>query len=170
MRLVNHRVNHRPLHIIIALVASLFAGSAAAATNSSASDEAVQTKIYTGWFSDVAISGYDPVAYFTEGQPTEGSGDITHSWGGATWQFASVENQQAFAANPEKYAPQYGGFCAWAVAAKDDLVKTDPEVWAVKDGKLYLNYSDSVQQKWDKDRDGFIAEGDDHWMKRGYNR
>ncbi|WP_348674682.1 YHS domain-containing (seleno)protein [uncultured Abyssibacter sp.] len=123
-------------------------------------------KIYTGWFSDVAIKGYDPVAYFTDGKPVEGKEAFETQWEGATWRFASAEHRDLFAANPEQYAPQYGGHCAFAVA-KGNLVKIDPEAWTIVDGKLYLNYSLSVRDQWLADRDGFIEQADRQWPQIG---
>ena len=111
----------------------------------------------------IALRGTDTVAYFTDGTATPGSAEFAHDWAGATWHFASAENRDAFAADPTAYAPQYGGFCAWAVAAKSELFSTQPENWAIVDGKLYLNFNDSVQEQWDVDRDGFIRQGDEAW-------
>ncbi len=111
----------------------------------------------------VAIRGTDPVAYFTEGRPV--AGDTTHAleWNGAVWYFASAENRAAFEAEPERYAPQYGGFCAWAVAEKGKLYSTRPENWSIVDGKLYLNFNDDIQARWQEDIPGFIARGDERW-------
>lgn len=117
-------------------------------------------KVYSSW--GTAIKGTDPVAYFTEGKPVEGDSDYEHEWNGATWRFASAENRALFVANPEKYAPQYGGYCAWAVAS-GYTASTDPEAWKIVDGKLYLNYSKSVQSKWAKDIPGNIIKGDANW-------
>ncbi|PWJ21181.1 YHS domain-containing (seleno)protein [Jannaschia seohaensis] len=111
----------------------------------------------------LAIRGTDPVAYFTEGRPRAGDPSITHLWTGATWAFVTAENRDRFAAEPTAYAPQYGGFCAWAVAAKGQLFSTQPENWAIVDGKLYLNFNDDVQATWDADRAGFISLGDMRW-------
>jgi YHS domain-containing protein len=111
----------------------------------------------------VAIRGTDPVAYFTEGRPVEGSADFAHDWSGATWHFASAENRDRFAADPEAYAPAYGGYCAWAVAAKGDLATTQPGNWAIVDGRLFLNFNDAVEAMWNEDVPGFIAEGDRRW-------
>ena len=83
---------------------------------------------------------------------------------GAVWRFASAENREAFAANPVQYAPQYGGYCAWAVS-QGYTASTDPEAWRIVDGKLYLNYSRSVQQKWEQDIPGNITAGDANWPK-----
>lgn len=113
--------------------------------------------------SDVAIRGYDPVAYFVDKEPKPGNEEYQHIWNGATWQFSSAENRDAFVADPEAYAPQYGGFCAWAIAAKGKLYSTQPSNWKIVENKLYLNYSDGVQRKWEKDIPGFIVEGDKRW-------
>jgi YHS domain-containing protein len=109
-----------------------------------------------------AIDGYDPVAYFEQGQPVEGDGDYSYEWMDATWYFASEENRQKFAADPEKYAPQYGGHCAWAVS-QGYTAKIDPEAWSIVGDKLYLNYSKSVQAQWSQDVPGNIAKGDTNW-------
>ncbi|GIT92500.1 hypothetical protein JANAI62_29580 [Jannaschia pagri] len=111
----------------------------------------------------LAIRGTDPVAYFTEGRPVSGDPTLTHDWADTTWAFASVDNRDRFAADPTAYAPQYGGFCAWAVAEKGELFSTQPANWAVVDGKLYLNFNDSVQARWNEDVPGFIAKGDARW-------
>ena len=113
----------------------------------------------------IAIRGTDPVAYFTEAEAIAGSAEYTAEWSGVTWQFASAENRDAFVAEPTAYAPQYGGYCAWAVAAKEELYSTQPENWSIVDGKLYLNYSDGVQADWNEDRPGFIATGDANWPR-----
>ncbi|MEM8582325.1 MAG: YHS domain-containing (seleno)protein [Pseudomonadota bacterium] len=109
-----------------------------------------------------AIRGYDPVAYFTEGKPVRGSDSHTHNWNGAEWRFSSEENRAAFAANPEAYAPQYGGYCAWAVA-EGYTASTDPDAWKIVDNKLYLNYSAGVQRRWERDILGNISRGDSNW-------
>ena len=109
-----------------------------------------------------AIRGYDPVAYFTEGRPVKGSKEFTHRWNGAEWRYASAENRARFAAAPEKYAPQYGGYCAFGVAG-GYAVKIEPDAWSVVDGKLYLNYDRSVQASWKKDVPGYIRKADANW-------
>jgi len=120
--------------------------------------------VYTGTLSDLAVSGYDPVAYFAEGKPVEGSSDYEHEWNGATWRFASQENLEAFKAEPEKYAPQYGGYCAWAVS-QGYTASADPDAWKIVDGKLYLNYSQSIQQRWSQDIPGNVSKADENWPK-----
>ena len=105
--------------------------------------------------SGIAIRGYDPVAYFTEARPVAGSAQYTYEWQGATWQFTNQQHLELFKADPEKYAPQYGGYCAYGVA-KGNLVKIEPDNWRIVDDKLYLNYDSGVQKKWEKDIPGFI--------------
>jgi len=114
--------------------------------------------------SGAAIRGYDPVAYFTESKPVKGDAKHTHQWKGATWRFASAANRDAFAAAPEKYAPQYGGYCAYGVAG-GYTVSTVPEAWSVREGKLYLNYSAGVQRDWLKDPAGYVRKADANWPK-----
>lgn len=109
-----------------------------------------------------AVKGYDVVAYFEAGAPREGKSDFTHDWQGATWRFATAANRDAFAADPERYAPQYGGYCAYAVA-KGATADVDPEAWKIVDGKLYLNLSKSIQARWEKDVPGYIARADANW-------
>ena len=110
----------------------------------------------------MAIKGYDPVAYFTAGKPTAGNAKLSYRWNGATWQFASAENLQAFQKSPAKYAPQYGGFCAWAVS-QGNLAPIDPTAWRIVDGKLYLNYNAAIQKKWEKDRSKLIEQANEKW-------
>ncbi len=111
---------------------------------------------------DVAIRGYDPVAYFTEEKPVKGSREITLGWQGATWRFATAENRDLFAADPEKYAPQYGGYCAWAVS-RDYTAATDPDAFTLVNGKLYLNYNAKVMKQWLEERDANIESADKNW-------
>lgn len=118
------------------------------------------SKVYTE--SGVAIDGYDPVAYFTDGKPVEGDSAITFDWNGTTWQFANSANRDTFAADPDKYAPQYGGYCAYAVS-QGYTAPTVPDAWKIVDGKLYLNYSKGVQQRWNQDIPGYIKAGDKNW-------
>ena len=110
----------------------------------------------------IAIRGYDPVAYFTESQPVKGSEEHSYEYLGAIWQFSSAENRDAFENNPEQYAPQYGGYCAWAVK-EGSTAPIDPNAWKIVDGKLYLNFNQTVQEKWQKDMSGNIAKADQNW-------
>jgi YHS domain-containing protein len=109
-----------------------------------------------------ALDGYDPVAYFVQGKPLEGKPELTYAWEGATWRFASPENLAAFRQAPERYAPQFGGYCAYAVAS-GYTAKTTPEAWHVADGKLYLNFDESVRENWLKDKANFIVAAEKNW-------
>lgn len=111
----------------------------------------------------VAIRGTDPVAYFTEGRPVAGDAAHVLEWRGALWRFASAENRALFATDPQRYAPQYGGFCAWAVAARGKLYSTQPGNWSIVDGRLYLNFNDDIQARWESDIPGFIMAADRRW-------
>ncbi len=119
--------------------------------------------IYTGWFSSKAVSGYDAVAYFTEGKPVKGSAKYKFEHLGVEWYFSSEKHLSLFKESPEQYMPQYGGYCAWAVAAKKQRAPGDPKYWKIVDNKLYLNYDSSVQEKWLKDIPGFIEAADKQW-------
>jgi hypothetical protein len=110
----------------------------------------------------VAIKGYDPVAYFTMSKPVKGDKDQVASWMGATWRFASAQNRDLFEKDPEKYAPRYGGYCAYGVA-NNYLVKIDPKAWTVYEGRLYLNYSLKVREQWKTDIPGNIRKADANW-------
>jgi len=112
-----------------------------------------------GGRSDTAILGYDTIAYFTDGKPAKGQDAFTYEWMGAKWKFASQSHLDAFKAEPAKYAPQYGGYCAYGVS-QDNLVSIEPDKFKVLDGKLYLNYDADVQTKWLKDPAGFIKTAD----------
>ncbi len=125
---------------------------------------AAKDQVYTGTFSNLAVGGYDPVAYFTDGKPVEGSGDFEYEWNGATWHFANQANLDAFKADPEHYAPQYGGYCAWAVS-QGYTASAVPEAWRIVNDKLYLNYSKGVQEKWSQDIPGNIDKANHNWPK-----
>jgi len=118
--------------------------------------------VYIESSSDLAIRGTDPVAYFTEGEAVEGSGDYETEWNGAVWRFVNEENQELFEEDPEAYAPQYGGYCAKALS-EGNVVSTDPEAWKIVDDKLYLNYSKGVQNQWVQDIEGNIEKADERW-------
>jgi YHS domain-containing protein len=111
-----------------------------------------------------AIKGYDTVAYFTEGKAIKGTGDLTFPWHGMKWFFQSRENRDLFASSPEKYAPQYDGWCAWAMTKARKAV-TDPEIWKIVDGKLYLNCSPAAYEKWSSDIPGNIKKADEFWLR-----
>lgn len=138
---------HRLMIMVAALLSTGLAGAA-------------EGRIYTE--DGVAISGADPVAYFELGEAKQGSPDHSFEWRGAEWHFMNAEHRELFADNPEKYAPKYGGWCAWA-AARGDAAATSPQAWSIVDGDLYLNYNQSIQKRWEKDAEGFIKQADAHW-------
>lgn len=112
----------------------------------------------------LGAGGYDVVAYMTEGRAVEGQPAFETSWNGARWRFASAEHRDLFLRDPAKYAPQFGGYCAWAVS-RGYTADGDPEAWSVVDGKLYLNYSKRVRDMWSRDIPGNIAKGRANWPK-----
>lgn len=124
-------------------------------------------KVYSTYIGG-AINGYDPVAYFSLAKGADGvkgSSKYSYKYRGFTWYFSSQKNLDAFKANPKKYTPEYGGYCAYALATKGKLVSSDGDAWSIVNGKLYLNYSKSVRSKWNKDIPGFIKKGDAAWPK-----
>ena len=115
---------------------------------------------------EVAIKGYDTVAYFQAGKAIKGNESFTFQWHNLTWYFLTGDNRDLFETNPEKYAPQYDGYCAWAMTEARKAV-TDPEVWKIVNGKLYLNCSMAAYEKWSRDIPGNIKKGDANWSKLG---
>lgn len=113
--------------------------------------------------SGVAINGYDPVAYFTDNKPVEGSKQFSYSWEGAEWHFRNQQNLDTFKQNPEKYAPQFGGYCAYGVS-EDHKSPTQPEAFTIVDQKLYLNYNMKVKELWMKDTKGRIEKAEGNWV------
>jgi len=110
----------------------------------------------------IAMNGYDPVAYFTEGAPVKGDLAIAADWQGARLLFASEENRAMYEADPEGFAPRYGGYCAYAVS-KGATAPTDPEAWTVHENRLYMNFSKDVREIWKRDIPGNIAKADANW-------
>lgn len=119
--------------------------------------------------SNVAIHGYDPVAYFTDSAPIKGVAEYSVEHNDATYHFVSAQNKETFAANPEKYTPQYGGYCAYA-ASNGIKVDIDPEAFDVHEGKLYLNYTKKVQSIWGKNKSEYIAEANENWPKIKFDK
>jgi len=112
--------------------------------------------------SGKAIRGYDPVAYFTESKPVQGSEKLVYNWNNADWYFSSQQNLELFKANPEKYAPQYGGYCAFGLS-NGYKAPTDADAWTIDNGKLYLNYNKDVREEWNKERKQRIDKADKNW-------
>lgn len=146
------RIIYLPSLLVSFFWISLFFGSSAFAA----------APISTGFFSDKALKGYDTVAYFTQNAAIKGLKKYRYQYKGATWQFSSQENLDAFKANPQKYAPQYGGYCSYA-ASINKTAPSDPEVFEVVDGKLYLNYNKDVHSTWAQDKSNHIIQADKNW-------
>lgn len=123
-------------------------------------------EIYQSGHSDdgqkLALGGYDAVAYHKQNKALEGSDEYVFVWSNATWRFASSENRTEFQNNPEKYAPQYGGYCAYGVA-QGYAVHGDPKAWRIINGRLFLNYNKEVQQTWNEAPETYITEADANW-------
>jgi YHS domain-containing protein len=149
------------IRIMLAAIALGVLAMGAVAIGSTA-HAATKPQIYRDFGSNLALSGFDAVAYHSQGAPVRGIGQFKTTWNGAEWRFASAANLAAFTANPAKYAPQYGGYCAWA-AAQGYTAKGNPNNWRIVGGKLYLNYNSKVQTEWEKDIPGFVKKADANW-------
>lgn len=123
-----------------------------------------QAPVYTGAFSNVGVNGYDVVAYFTDGRPVRGVAQFRTTHQGVEYRFASAAHLAAFRANPARYLPQYGGYCAWAVS-QGYTASADPNAWRIVDGRLYLNYSADVQERWERDIAGHIRSANANWPR-----
>lgn len=149
----------RTLDVVRKLLNALAAiGGVAISTSASAE----QPLVFTLKFSTIAVEGYDTVSYFSTGGPIKGSPRFEAKYLGATWRFASASNKKAFVAAPKRFAPQYGGYCAWAVS-QGYTAKGDPRSWTLVGGKLYLNYNEEIQRRWEKNRDYLIEAADSNW-------
>ncbi|GAB5413750.1 MAG: YHS domain-containing (seleno)protein [Congregibacter sp.] len=138
-------------YALLSLCLGLFASTATA-----------KDEVNSSLFGNVAIESTDPVAYFTEGKAVKGRKDFEHVWKDAKWRFSSAANRDLFAADPERYAPQYGGYCAYAVS-QGYTAGIDPEAWSIVGDRLFLNYSKEVQEEWLDSRDAFIEAADENW-------
>jgi len=123
-----------------------------------------KAKHYTGLVRGVAVGGYDPVSYFTVGKPVRGKKKFETSWDGVKWRFASAENRDKFLETPNRFAPKYGGYCAYAVGV-GSTAKGDPRQWKIVDGNLYLNYNRSIQNTWEKKQSYYIKAADKNWPR-----
>ncbi len=125
---------------------------------------AIAGEINTGYFGNVAIKGYDPVAYFTEQQAVKGNEKISYQWLGAQWQFSSEMHRKQFSQDPIRYAPQYGGHCADGIAYGDLTTNIDPEAWRIIDGKLYLNYDQGAADEIEN-LEGQLEKSVENWPR-----
>ena len=134
------------------LISALFLAQAALAVD----------PVYVDGRTKTAIRGYDTVAYFTQNKPIKGSKEFTTKYQGAIWRFSSAENLQKFIDNPKKYAPQYGGYCAYAIA-RNTTASIKPAYFTILDDKLYLNYNRGVQKRWLKKKRAYIKKANKNW-------
>lgn len=121
--------------------------------------------IETGTFNNKAIYGYDTVAYWTQNKPVKGSEDYITQWRGADWYFVSAEHLAMFVADPVKYAPQYGGYCAYAMS-NDSFASIDEEAFTIYQDKLYLNYNKRIMKKWQADKDAYIQLANEYYPNK----
>lgn len=123
--------------------------------------------VNTGYFGNVAIKGYDVVAYFQDGEPILGKEEFTHNWLGADWRFSSAEHLEAFKEDPISYSPQYGGYCAGEVGFGDVTdgvtANIDPEAWKIVDGKLYLFYDKEFAEYFSTNTEELTARAENNW-------
>lgn len=141
-------------------VAAFAVAALGAAVSASADDS-----INTGYFGGVAIMGYDPVAYFTEGKAVKGSEAISYDWLGTPWYFASEKDREMFKTDPVKYAPQYGGYCAGEVANGSVTINVDPEAFKIIDGKLYLIYDSGNAASFAANEETLVPKASANWPK-----
>lgn len=125
---------------------------------------AVADSYYTGLVRGVAVGGYDPVSYFTVGKPVRGKKEFEASWDGVKWRFSSAENRDTFLESPQKFSPQYGGYCAYAVGI-GRTAKGDPRQWKIVGGKLYLNYNRSIKRTWERKQSYYIKTANKNWPR-----
>jgi YHS domain-containing protein len=151
----NNQERHKKMKAIITSIAAMMLLSA-----SCLAGEVVNVS----GASKIAVSGYDPVAFFTDSKPVNGSPSITAEHRGATYFFANEEHKKLFTEDPDKYAPQYGGFCAFGVGL-DKLFPVDINTWQVREGKLYLNLNSDILQKFNADFEGNVAKAEKNWPR-----
>ncbi|WP_377190045.1 YHS domain-containing (seleno)protein [Ruegeria meonggei] len=142
------------------LTRRLFLGGVAAAVFASAA-QAQDMPVYFDT-DGAAMGGYDAVSYFNGDGPVRGKPQYSVMWKGVEWHFSSAENRDRFESNPRAFAPQFGGYCAYAMA-QGELISTDPTLWQVVDGRLYLTHSPEIEEMWSSDRAGFIRKAEEHW-------
>lgn len=147
----------RRLGFVVAIVVGLAVAIAVAGCGADDGVKPVNTAA-----NGLAVHGYDPVAYFADNRAVAGSAAFELAWNGATWRFASGDNRAKFEREPERYAPQFGGYCSYAVS-RGYTADADPEAWRIVDGKLYLNYDKDVAVRWAEDLSGNIEKASLNW-------
>jgi YHS domain-containing protein len=145
------------------IFAGLTAVTATIASPAPAAFAADKAPVYTSWKNNIALGGYDAVSFF-KSKPLEGQTNFSLLHKGAEWRFSSEANRDLFKANPDAFEPQYGGYCAWAIAG-GKLAKGSPKYWHIDDGRLYLNYNGKIKDRWIDDKASFITAGDEKWPK-----
>lgn len=120
--------------------------------------------VYASRIAKVAINGYDPVAYFSEGAAFKGKKEFQYKWKGVNWRFYTEDNMNRFSQDPEAYEPQFGGYCAYAVGLGKSA-SSDPSQFTIVDGKLYLNYNSKTKTLWRQDHEKLIAQGNEVWPR-----
>ena len=158
-------VRKRPRRVVLA---ALFAGVLVVAAFSGVSLVSQAREPASLWNVDnanIAILGYDTVAYFTEGRPTRGRSEYEHLWAGARWLFSSAEHRDLFIRDPERYAPQFGAFCSNAMTY-GQIATVDPELWTIVDGRLFLNYDEYSHSVFRDNLVRNISKADTHWRKK----
>ncbi len=153
-------MHSRTLMGVIGALAVILAATCAL----SVAHAADQNKLINAGADHVAVRGYDVVAYFTVGKPMQGKPDFSFKWRDVTWQFANAKHKELFAAAPQRYAPQFGGFCAMAMT-NGVILEVDPNAWTIVDKKLYLNFSLKGRGKFRQDLPGNIAKSEGHWAR-----
>lgn len=145
----------RKLAFVATLLAVLMAGGMSARA---------EEPVNTGYFGGIAINGYDTVAYFTEHRPVKGAEEFAYEWLGTPWYFANAKHRDLFISDPEKYAPQYGGYCVGEVAFNGATMNLDPEGWAIIDGKLYLGYTkEFMETDFVPNAKDFLVKAEANW-------
>lgn len=158
-RLINQTTYslYRAVGVLVIVFAAIIGGANVFA----ASDAGDHIPVFTE--NGVAIRGTDAVAYFTQAKPVQGTAEFAAEYQGTAWHFSSAENRDTFLSDPEKYAPAYGGYCAYALSLGTYKVETDPNAWSIVDGRLYLNKTPVVRSIWETDIPGNVVKSEENW-------
>ena len=157
-----NRLTSRPAIFVYGAIVVVFAVFVGAQFVAPLLEPTTKFAKYNADFAKVAIHGYDTVAYFTEGKPMKGKDEFEETWEDARWQFASATNRDLFKANPERYAPQFGGYCAGGLAV-GEYADGDPKLWAIVDDKLYFVKNKKYFTEWSKAAKGHIHFAEYNW-------
>ena len=158
--MVSINLNKVPGSLLGFVVVFLLVGSLSSTTEAGP----LKKKVNSDTFG-VAIQGYDTVAYFTEGRAVKGESDFFYEWNNAKWYFTNEEHRDLFAADPERYAPRYGGYCAASMALTGEIFDVNPEAFRIIDGKLYLYYNKKYGNEFAAKVEKNIKKADENWTK-----